>query len=74
MKKKDLHITFRVSQDMLDSYEALVKDISDKVGDRIPHSQILRAIIYILMRDGKTSKAIRGEVTDILKRNLENRI
>lgn len=67
---KDLHVSFRINKEMLDFHEELMDEISDRVGRKIPHSKILRAMIAV-NRDPEFRGKFVNRISGYLKEGLD---
>jgi len=68
MSKKDLHITFRVNDEIQGFFDRFTDEIRGKVGKKdIPQSKILRGLLAIMNGDGK----LREQVIKRIARYLE---
>ncbi|MBD3296915.1 MAG: hypothetical protein GF392_06055 [Candidatus Omnitrophica bacterium] len=67
---KDLHVSFRINKEMLNFHEELMDEIGDRVGRKIPHSKILRAMIAV-NRDPQFRKIFIKRISGYLKEGLD---
>ncbi|MBD3427150.1 MAG: hypothetical protein GF409_07985 [Candidatus Omnitrophica bacterium] len=72
MANKDLHVSYRITQEMLEYHEDLMEKICSRVGTRVPQSRVMRAIMAVTRDDPKFKEQLIGKVSDYLQKDLNN--
>ena len=72
MFKKDFHVSYRINLEMLKFYELFMNDIFAKTGEKIPQSQVLRAMIAVIREDKKLYDMMTTKVSAYIGKSIRN--
>jgi hypothetical protein len=70
MSKKDLHVSYRISTEMLKFYEAFMETIYGKVGAKVPQSQIMRAVMAVIKDDRKIYDTMVDRISSYVGKDI----
>ncbi len=72
MSNKDLHVSYRINQEMLQYHEELMDKICELVGRKVPQSRIMRAIMAVMRDEETLRKQMIKKVAEYLKQSLKH--
>ena len=70
MFKKDFHVSYRINLEMLKFYESFMNDVFAKTGEKIPQSQVLRAMIAVIREDKKLYDIMTAKISAYIGKNI----